>query len=373
MNVRIKKKENQNNVNDRLFNIDLLKIICCISVIIIHVSANYINDINNYKNEMFYINLLNCMTRFAVPCFLMISGYFAIKNKNNDNSITFYKKKIKTIIIPMIIFTLIYLIIGIFNIVLGNSERTFKNLLATLVTGKLEYPMWYLYMMIPIYIITPLLWKIKDKIGKRGFDKFGKILLIISIPFALTSTHKFSYDIGFSIYYLGYYIIGYSIAEKINSKSNSKFAIYLFLGLFILFINSFIRLYGLKNSLNNNAYELPFIGNISPMNELWILIVISSICIYKAFLYLDFKVNLYSISKYTLYIYMSHVIILNALNSLHTNITAYVLIPVYTIIAFGLSLVFSKIYLLIYAKIDGNNSLENKIYKYIDKYLKLLH
>ena len=369
MNVRIKKKENQNNVNDRLFNIDLLKIICCISVIIIHVSANYINDIKNYKNEMFYINLLNSITRFAVPCFIMISGYFAISNRKKDNYITFYKKKVKTIIIPMIIFTLIYLIIAIFNIVLGNSERTFKSLFVTLITGELEYHMWYLYMIIPIYIITPLLWNIKNKIGERGFDKLGKILIIISMPFALTSTHTFSYDIGFSIYYIGYYILGYSIAQKINNKSNTKFCIYLFWSLILLFLNSFFRLYILNSGFNDNTYELPFIGNFTPMNELWILIVISSICLYKAFLYIDLKINLYCISKYTLYIYMVHVIILSFLRTLHLEITPYILIPIYTLATFALSILLSKIYLIIYSKIDKNSIIEKKLYRYMDKYL----
>ena len=369
MNVRIKKKENQNNVNDRLFNIDLLKIICCISVIIIHVSANYINDIKNYKNEMFYINLLNSITIFAVPCFIMISGYFAISNRKKDNYITFYKKKVKTIIIPMIIFTLIYLIIAIFNIVLGNSERTFKSLFVTLITGELEYHMWYLYMIIPIYIITPLLWNIKNKIGERGFDKLGKILIIISMPFALTSTHTFSYDIGFSIYYIGYYILGYSIAQKINNKSNTKFCIYLFWSLILLFLNSFFRLYILNSGFNDNTYELPFIGNFTPMNELWILIVISSICLYKAFLYIDLKINLYCISKYTLYIYMVHVIILSFLRTLHLEITPYILIPIYTLATFALSILLSKIYLIIYSKIDKNSIIEKKLYRYMDKYL----
>lgn len=369
MNVRIKKKENQNNVNDRLCNIDLLKIICCISVIIIHVSANYINDINNYKNEMFYINLLNCMTRSAVPCFVMISGYFAIANKKEENYITFYKKKLKTIIIPMFIFTLSYFIIEIFNMLLGNSKKSIMGLFTSLMTGKLEYHMWYLYMIIFIYIITPILWQIKVKVGEKRFDVLGKILLIISIPFALTSTHKFSYDIGFSMYFLGYYMIGYSIGRRISDKSNTKFCIYLFIGLIVLFVNSFFRLYILKNGFSDTTYELPFIGNFTPINELWILIVVASICIYKSFLYLNFKINLFKISNYTLYIYMIHVMVLNVLNAISLDLTPYILIPVYTIIVFICSWLLSKIYLIIYSKIDRKNFLENKANEFIDKHL----
>lgn len=369
MNVRIKKKENQNNVNDRLFNIDLLKIICCISVIIIHVSANYINDIKNYKNEMFYINLLNSITRFAVPCFIMISGYFAISNRKKDNYITFYKKKVKTIIIPMIIFTLIYFVTSILCLASGIYRRSLGSVLIALITGKLEYHMWYLYMMVFIYLITPILWKVKDKIGEGNFKNVGIILLIISIPFALTSTHKFSYDIGYSIYFLGYYIVGYSIAKKTTNKSNTKFWLYLILGLVILFINSFIRLYALKHGFKNDKFMIPSVGCVSPMDNFWILIVIASLSIYKAFWHLDLKTNLFKISKHTLYMYMIHVMILNVLRVINLNLTPYIVIPVFAIIIFICSWLFSKIYLIIYSKIDRNNFLENKADEFIDKYL----
>ena len=67
-------------------NIDLLKMICCISVIIIHASARYctmaVNEGANIYNEgIFFSNLMNCITRFAVPCFVMIAGGFELSKK----------------------------------------------------------------------------------------------------------------------------------------------------------------------------------------------------------------------------------------------------------------------------------------------------
>ena len=368
-NVMVK-KINKRIMQKRLFNIDLLKIICCISVILIHVSATYINTISNHMNEIFYINLLNCITRFAVPCFVMISGYFAISNNKNDDCITFYKKKIKSIIIPMIIFSVIYLIYDLTNNILENAISNIKVLLFSFITGNLEYHMWYLYMVIFLYLITQILWKIKDNIGESNFDKIGKVLLIVSIPFALTSTHKFSYDIGFSIYYLGYYILGYTIAKKVKNKSNKKFAFYLLIGLLILFLNSFIRLDILKQGFTDNNFVFPVIGNISVVKELWVLVVIASIFIYKAFRYLDIKINLYCITKYTLYIYMAHIFVLNTLNRLNLHYSVYFIIPLYTILVFLISWIISIIYLFIYSKINRNDIVGRGVDYVIDKIVK---
>ena len=90
-------------------NIDLLKMICCISVIIIHASARYctmaVNEGANIYNEgIFFSNLMNCITRFAVPCFVMIAGGFELSKKVSYKE--FYKKKLKSIVLPTLIFSI---------------------------------------------------------------------------------------------------------------------------------------------------------------------------------------------------------------------------------------------------------------------------
>ena len=171
--------------------------------------------------------------------------------------------------------------------------------------------MWYLYMMLFIYLITPVLNSIKEKIGDINFKKLGIVLLIISIPFAITSTHKFNYDIGFSIYYLGYYILGYAIKSSITKKSNKNFIKYFAIAITILFINSFFRLYIINQGMTDDEYQIPFIGKFSPIDNFSISIVIASILIYKAFIYLDFKIDISNIAKYSLYIYLIHIFVLD--------------------------------------------------------------
>ena len=84
-------------------NYDLLRIIACIAVIILHVSAIYIGAYTT-KNELTYkIDLthifeattLNVLTRFAVPIFVMLTGAFSLSNPKNKDYKKFYKKFLK--------------------------------------------------------------------------------------------------------------------------------------------------------------------------------------------------------------------------------------------------------------------------------------
>lgn len=96
-------------------NYDLLRVICTIAVIVIHVSGIYKNAIS-YENVFGYlieknivvILLYNTLSRFAVPCFVMLSGAFLLSDNRNGEYRTFYRKTVKNIIIPTLVFTVIY-------------------------------------------------------------------------------------------------------------------------------------------------------------------------------------------------------------------------------------------------------------------------
>lgn len=305
----------------------------------------------------------------------MISGYFAISNINRYSTEKYYKKKIKTILVPIIVFSIFYSIVSLIGQMIEYFDKgtsiNLMSIITSFVTGNSQYHMWYLYMFIFIYAITPVLWGIKDRLGERKFNKLSVLLVIVSIPFALTSKHIFNYDIGFSIYYLGYYMLGYSMNKAVKIKSNIRFVIYLILGLLILLLNSIIRLYILNMGMTDASFEIPVIGNISFVDNFWLPIVLASILIYKAFLYLDFKMNLSKISKYLIYIYLFHIFVLNilmyALNKLGIIISPYIVVPVFTIAVFIISLILSKVYMFLYKKIDKNEIIENKLFSLISK------
>ncbi len=63
----------KNNACNRIFYIDMLRVVACIFVVMIHSSATYVvKDIGSFN---FWIgNFLDSISRSGVPIFIMISG-----------------------------------------------------------------------------------------------------------------------------------------------------------------------------------------------------------------------------------------------------------------------------------------------------------
>ena len=88
---------------DREIKYDILRILSMFAVILLHVNATYFD----VKGEISFIweieNAINYFTRFAVPCFVMISGAFMLNKKKGILSI--YVSAIYKILIPFLYMT----------------------------------------------------------------------------------------------------------------------------------------------------------------------------------------------------------------------------------------------------------------------------
>lgn len=120
----------ENTKENRNRNYDFVRVICTIAVILIHVSSSYKNaylDADElgrlYKDNLLSTCIYNLLPRFAVPCFVMLSGAFTLADNRNLDYKSFYLKKMKKIGIPTLIFSCGY---SLFNMLLlsgGGAER----------------------------------------------------------------------------------------------------------------------------------------------------------------------------------------------------------------------------------------------------------
>ena len=85
----------------RLEEIDILRGIAILGVIAIHTSI--------HANEILYA-IANKLTRFAVPFFIIISGFVLFYNYGHKkiNYIRFIERRAKFVLIPYIFFTFLY-------------------------------------------------------------------------------------------------------------------------------------------------------------------------------------------------------------------------------------------------------------------------
>ena len=85
-------------------NFDLLRIISMILVISMHSAIYYKSQyLEVYKGNTEFLlitNFFDSISRFAVPCFMMISGSFLLADKKNIDYTFFYSKMMKNVVSP---------------------------------------------------------------------------------------------------------------------------------------------------------------------------------------------------------------------------------------------------------------------------------
>jgi surface polysaccharide O-acyltransferase-like enzyme len=132
---------------------DFIRVIATVLVITVHVSGQITNAWGRVpESDWFVADIYGGIARICVPLFFMISGYLLLPRSEPLG--TFYKKRLPKVVIPLIAWSLIYA-----GWYCGNHSGTctlpmIQNLL--LVRGA-YYHLWFLYVLIGIYLILPVL------------------------------------------------------------------------------------------------------------------------------------------------------------------------------------------------------------------------
>lgn len=331
-------------------NMDLLRVVASIMVIALHIGAIYGKEINiDYPSYYFTIgNFYHSVTRSAVPIFIMLSGAFLLNDIKNLDYKYHYKKTFKKIVIPTLIFSVLYVIysmcIGIISsIINGNIFNCFYPIKAWIL-GSPYYHMWYMYMIIGFYVVVPILIRVRLNIGEIKFEKLGWFCMILGIIIDIKSLNLI-WPIQF-IQYLGYFILGYSIKSKYKVKESS-YILYLLYAIILLILIFVVTEVNIRyNFLLNKFY---FLRPLSP------IVIVSSICLYISFLNMKkLNIQISNIANHTFNIYLFHAGILDTINLLVKHILSKYpnpiwYIPLLTIIVFimsyGASVILNKLLL----------------------------
>lgn len=313
INYKLRIKLDKMNSKYREANYDLLRLICTIAVITIHVSANYKNAITN--NEIFgylveknviTILLYNTLSRFAVPCFVMLSGAFLLSDDRNAEYDYLYKKCMKTIILPTLVFTVLYFLYseavvcaGI--VIKGKSLRGILLPIKQILVGAPYYHMWYMYMIIGLYLLIPLILQVKNSFGEKKFLRISVVLMLVTSISGWTSTFELNWGIAKVICYIGYLMVGYQLRKyNINKKSNVKGFLFVIFGITILLGLTYIQYQHSVLGIAETDEKYSIVGNFNP------LVVISSLLIFFGFSKLNINYDLRKIASLTFSIYLIH-------------------------------------------------------------------
>lgn len=137
-------------------NIQLFRALAIIAVVLIHTCPSGMWQV-----------LCRPFINFSVATFLFLSGY--LTSIENDNWGMFFKKRILRVIIPYVIWTVLYSVAG--------KAWTPKAIALNLLTAKSAATMYYILVYIQFVLLTPLL----GKLAKSKYQWLGWLVAPISV------------------------------------------------------------------------------------------------------------------------------------------------------------------------------------------------
>ncbi|HFU4378186.1 TPA: acyltransferase [Streptococcus suis] len=137
----------------RLYGIDIIKLLACVGVIILHVTtlAFDIDQPMNWSSYLYYLGT------FSIPLFFLINGFFLLNRKELPYSYIF--KKIAGILFIVICWSVMYWLVS-FNF----HENILRKIAGSLLQKGYFYQFWFFGSLLIIYPTLPYLKKLLQNI-----------------------------------------------------------------------------------------------------------------------------------------------------------------------------------------------------------------
>ncbi len=202
-------------------NYDLLRVVAMLMVILNHVSDFYLTKTNYLGGVSLYLS--EGVAHLAVPCFLMLTGAFVVDKVRGKDIGEFYKKSFKKLIVPVIIIAPVYWLA-----VAVQGKLTLGFICMDLKLGFLRnFPHWYMFMLVGIYALLPLVGIIKDRLSSKAYTRFAISYFLWAMISKQLDSYSASYTIGVSLGFMGFVLLGDVIKNSVK-KNNFIGTIYIY-------------------------------------------------------------------------------------------------------------------------------------------------
>lgn len=320
---------------ERIVFTDFIRVIACFMVIMVHVCEFfYVSGVNQFSilpgNE-FWVSKVDGALRACVPLFVMVSAYLLLPLK--DNPSVFYKKRMMRVLIPFIIWSVLYAVLPYFW---GDMSKTdvSDSLIRLLSNFNMSSGhLWFIYMLLGLYLFIPILspW---IKITSRRFEECFLLIWFFTtfyhyitqyVPDLLGECfwNEFS-TIWYFSGYIGYLVLTHYIRTYLNwsTKRNLIVGILLFVVGYIVTFTVFES----RIATASNAQELELSWRFCTFNVVFMatglfLIMRTIKCSNKTTLAIVSDISRLSYGMYLAHIFILDFILMHVSPHFNTPIT----------------------------------------------------
>lgn len=185
-------------------------------VILIHAAAPIAHAEGSDYNSSFWWagNFWNSLSRPGVPLFVMLSGYLLL---GKDYPLPdFLKRRFSRVVIPAIFWMLIYCFYGYMA---NGSPDSIGAALKSLVTGPVHYHLWFIYLIIGLYLVYPIL---RPWVRTASNQDFLYFFVMCAIGTWVYKALAVWCDMPIGVYFelftnnAGYFVLGYFLGTRVT-------------------------------------------------------------------------------------------------------------------------------------------------------------
>ena len=202
---------------------DVLRVAATFAVVALHLSAQHWADTDIYSTAWQAFNLYDSLVRWTVPVFVMISGVFFLAGTQSLRQIL--RKNVLRIVTAFVFWSALYAAYAYFF-----NKCALSTAVTLFFSG--HYHMWFLFMIVGLYLIVPLLRPIaQNETLLRYFlllalvfnfllPQLGALLSLFSWPLyssylSLSGMLYYHFTLGFAAYFmLGHYLSRKELSPK---------------------------------------------------------------------------------------------------------------------------------------------------------------
>ncbi len=222
MRPREQASVNEGAHSGRIQYLDVLRVLSMLSVVFLHTAAGTLRA--NYGSLTWHFaNLLTSFMSASVPVFFMISGALLLQSRRTLSVKYTLGKRLPRVLVPFLVWSLVA--VGYFLLVHRGPDGSLDWAMAVeklknLPARPTAVHLWFMYALIPLYILSPFIKKLIDSLGRDLVIYLLAIWVIFSSLLPTVTTFlpvayrplvvlDSRYNLSIMAGYAGYFVVGY--------------------------------------------------------------------------------------------------------------------------------------------------------------------
>lgn len=256
-------------MKERIVYLDYMRALAAVAVVVLHVAANNWYGFIGTPDWNSFTFYLGC-TRFSVPLFVMISGALFLRKEGPIDVKRMLCHNVVRLLLFLLFWSVIYQLYHLISAAGAFAPQLLWQAVKNVLKGETQAHLWFLYMMIGLYLVCPIVKTFSDHASKKQleyalllffvFDCLMTVLRHQENPFSRIASVNMS-KLGIAVVsgYVGYFILGHYLDRYPLQR---KYRI----GLYVLGIGSLLFTIGATylESVAKGACEEIYLNYLTP-------------------------------------------------------------------------------------------------------------